>query len=264
MDQIAAPATATLTVKKRNGQLVPFFEIRIQRAIESAWKDQLALPLEVALPADAQTAADDVARHVVEWCRGQSAASPVLFIEDIQDGVIAQLRAAGHAAIAERYAAYRRLQELKRFDTDRLTIRKRDGRTVSFKPEKIAIAIGKAFAAQAPGQPLAPSMQAAVLDLADHVVAILKDGTPEARTVHIEDIQDLVERVLMEHGHHDVARGYILYREERHRLRGQPQPEPPTAEAAERITIRRGDGATERLDLERLKLSLAEVGSDSI
>ena len=259
MNSLTTPATATLTVKKRNGQLVPFFEIRIQRAIESAWKAHLGAPQEASLDAAAQSAADAVTRHVVEWCRARALDEPILFIEDIQDAVIAQLRAAGHPEIAEGYAAYRRQQELKRLETDRLTIEKRDGRVVSFKPEKIAIAIGKAFAAEAAGQPLTPSAQATVLDLADRVVALLRDDASDVRTVHIEDIQDLVERVLMEQGHHEVARRYIVYRQERHRLRSQPPPSPLPADLAERVLVRHRDGTTERLDLERLKLSIAEV-----
>ena len=38
---------------------------------------------------------------------------------------------------------------------------------------------------------------------------------PAGGTFHIEDIQDQVELALMRSGEHDVARAYVLYREER-------------------------------------------------
>lgn len=42
---------------------------------------------------------------------------------------------------------------------------------------------------------------------------------PDLGTVHIEDIQDQVELVLMRAGEHKVARAYVLYREERRKAR---------------------------------------------
>ena len=42
---------------------------------------------------------------------------------------------------------------------------------------------------------------------------------PSGGIVHIEDIQDQVELCLMRNGEHRVARDYVLYREERKRMR---------------------------------------------
>ena len=44
---------------------------------------------------------------------------------------------------------------------------------------------------------------------------------PQGGTFHIEDIQDQVELALMRSGEHDVARSYVLYREERTRARAR-------------------------------------------
>ena len=44
---------------------------------------------------------------------------------------------------------------------------------------------------------------------------------PQGGTFHIEDIQDQVELALMRSGEHDVARAYVLYREERAKVRAQ-------------------------------------------
>jgi len=280
-----AVTPATLIVKKRNGQHVPFFDLRILRAIEHAWKAHLHIPHESALDPMVQAQAHAVADHVVGWCREQAVRSPVVFIEEIQDAVIHHLRALGHTAIAEGYAAYRQQHELTRFDTERLTIRKRDGRAVSFKPEKIALAIEQAFAAGeregAPGAersagtalwpasgaaslsgshgvPLSVTQQEAVLRVADRVVEHLRADEPLVRTIPIEDIQDLVEHTLMEQGHHEVAKRYIVYRRDRERLREQAplqtaQTSPPA------WTIRAADGTAGPLEAERLKRSIAEV-----
>ncbi len=66
--------------------------------------------------------------------------------------------------------------------------------------------------------------------LTEQVVGALMRRQPGGGTFHIEDIQDQVELALMRSGEHDVARAYVLYREERARLRAQqkarPRPRP--------------------------------------
>ena len=66
---------------------------------------------------------------------------------------------------------------------------------------------------------------------------------PAGGTFHIEDIQDQVELALMRSGEHDVARAYVLYREER--ARAARQAEGSAAEAkpqrAQRHRERRRD-----------------------
>lgn len=64
MERLAPPVTA-LTVKKRNGPQVPFFELRIFQAIESAFKEHLGIPQEAGLPPDGKAKMESVANHVV-------------------------------------------------------------------------------------------------------------------------------------------------------------------------------------------------------
>ncbi|MCF6460184.1 anaerobic ribonucleoside triphosphate reductase [Clostridium sp. Cult3] len=91
-------------------------------------------------------------------------------------------------------------------------IRKRDGREVPFNIEKIANAIFKA--AQAAGG----HDYDTALRLAEEVALLLnekyKDQIPD-----VEDIQDMVEKILIENGHAKTAKEYILYRAERTRIR---------------------------------------------
>lgn len=92
------------------------------------------------------------------------------------------------------------------------TITKRDGRTVHFDINKIASAIEKAFAAT-----IGKKDYAACLALAQEVSDIFEENHIDAPTV--EQIQDTVERVLINHGHVRTAKAYILYRAERTRVR---------------------------------------------
>jgi anaerobic ribonucleoside-triphosphate reductase len=88
-------------------------------------------------------------------------------------------------------------------------IRKRDGRIVPFDSSRIARAIYKASSAVgSPNRALANK-------LAEEVIAKLSpDSLPT-----VEGVQDLVEQVLIEHGQASTAKAYILYREQRHKLR---------------------------------------------
>ncbi len=87
-------------------------------------------------------------------------------------------------------------------------IRKRDGRVVQFVPEKITHAIYRAAVACG-GSDFARAEQLCnqVLDLLSHLAA---DRVPE-----VEQVQDLVEKVLIENGHARTAKAFILYREKR-------------------------------------------------
>ena len=91
------------------------------------------------------------------------------------------------------------------------TIIKRDGRTVEFDLEKIAQAIFSA--AQAMGGDNYDQAHA----LAQQVEELLESSGIESPTV--EQVQDTVEKVLIENGHSQTAKSYILYRAERTRIR---------------------------------------------
>jgi ribonucleoside-diphosphate reductase alpha chain len=91
-------------------------------------------------------------------------------------------------------------------------IRKRDGKTVKFDKQRIVEAIHKAIEA------VKGKDGEAADKLADRVVKVLEkkyhDEIPS-----VEDVQDIVEAVLITDSESDVAKAYILYREERKRIR---------------------------------------------
>lgn len=90
---------------------------------------------------------------------------------------------------------------------------KRTGAIVPFNQERIANAIYRAAVA------VGGRDKEKAKELSDKVVALLNEKFPEGSTPHIEDIQDIVEKVLIENGHAKVAKEYILYRDERKRAR---------------------------------------------
>lgn len=91
-------------------------------------------------------------------------------------------------------------------------IRKRDGREAPFNIEKIANAIFKAAAASG-GRDYDTATE-----LAEQVVHHLS-ASRSTQVPTVEEIQDAVEKVLIETGHAKTAKNYILYRAERTRVR---------------------------------------------
>ena len=99
---------------------------------------------------------------------------------------------------------------------------RRNGAVVGFEPGKISVAMTKAFLAVNGAQGAASArIRELVAGLTDTVVAAVLRRQPQGGTFHIEDIQDQVELALMRSGEHDVARAYVLYREERSKARAQ-------------------------------------------
>ncbi len=92
------------------------------------------------------------------------------------------------------------------------TVQKRDGRQVPFDKRKIAEAIFKAArAVNGEDRLLAEELSEAV--------TLFLQKKYAGQSPNIEDIQDIVEKVLMETGHAKTAKVYILYRNERTRQR---------------------------------------------
>jgi uridine kinase len=94
-------------------------------------------------------------------------------------------------------------------------VKKRDGRVVPFTQERITNAIYRAAVA------VGGRDRVTARNLSDQVVAMV-DATFQADKIpSVEDIQDIVEKILIENGHAKVAKAYILYRDERNRSRLQ-------------------------------------------
>ena len=101
---------------------------------------------------------------------------------------------------------------------------RRNGAVVPFEPNKIAVAVMKAFLAVHGTQGAASASVREIVDeLTQSVVRALVRSRPGGGTFHIEDVQDAVELGLMRGSHHEVARAYVLYRERRTQERAAKQ-----------------------------------------
>jgi len=92
-------------------------------------------------------------------------------------------------------------------------VEKRDGQLVDFSIDKIRMAVAKAF--EASGKLYHPS----VIDMI--AIRITSDFEPKVMNgvISVEKIQDSAEKVLSESGYADVAKAYILYRNQRQKIR---------------------------------------------
>ena len=92
-------------------------------------------------------------------------------------------------------------------------VKKRDGKIAEFNLQKISIAITKAFEAKEI-ETHSDIIDMLALKVTADFSTKIKDGF-----VRVEDIQDSVESVLIQAGYGEVAKGYILYRKQRERIR---------------------------------------------
>jgi ribonucleoside-diphosphate reductase alpha chain len=139
------------------------------------------------------------------------------------------------------------------------TVVRRDGGTTAFDRTRISVAIRKAFLA-VEGERTGDSRR--VRDLVDEltgqVCAALDGRSAHRGSVHVEDIQDQVELALMRAGEHQVARAYVLYREERARARTPADPAELDV-PVRTIGVRGPDGTVAPLDVDRLRTVVAEA-----
>lgn len=92
-------------------------------------------------------------------------------------------------------------------------VRKRDGRILPFDDVKITDAIFNAAKA------VGGTNKEIAKNITDSVIGILEIVFKNDRIPTVENVQDLVEKILIESGHAKVAKAYILYREQHRKIR---------------------------------------------
>lgn len=131
-----------------------------------------------------------------------------------------------------------------------LKVIRRNGTLTPFDANKIAIAMTKAFlAVEGDTASSSTRIHETVSKLVARINEVFLRRMPSGGTIHIEDIQDQVELSLMRSGEHKIARAYVLYREERRKVREQQQ-EAEKAQPQLHVTL--NDGKVVPLDLNRL------------
>ena len=98
-----------------------------------------------------------------------------------------------------------------------LVIIKRDGRKVDFDPSKIYHAVDQAMTAIGLRKVSAASNEESINTFADQVTHLVTDKIEhlQVASISVEQIQDLVEETLIEQNRSDIAKHYIVYRQQR-------------------------------------------------
>lgn len=130
---------------------------------------------------------------------------------------------------------------------------RRNGTVTPFDANKIAVAMTKAFLA-VEGDTAAGSTR--IHEKVTHLTKKIDDTfirrLQSGGTIHIEEIQDQVELELMRNGEYKVAKAYVLYREERRRIREQEQKEAESKKAQNTLHVTLDDGSVAALDMDKL------------
>ena len=143
-----------------------------------------------------------------------------------------------------------------------LRVIKRNGTVVPYDHDKIQVALTKAFLAVEGGTAAASSrIRELVALLTQQVTGTFQRRLPSGGTMHIEDVQDQVELALMRSGEHKVARDYVLYREERARVRAANAAQASADEATPETSIHviAPDGSRMPLPLTRIRALVVEA-----
>lgn len=125
--------------------------------------------------------------------------------------------------------------------------RKRNGSLVPFQKDKISAAMKGAFTE------VKGSVDPLLLDtLTEKVLLYLDEMYGDEEVTSVENIQNTVERVLMEYGHFDVAKAYIIYRFQHEEQRVKQKEEVVKKIDEEGLTITKRNGTVTQFSSEKL------------
>lgn len=143
--------------------------------------------------------------------------------EELHDLVENSLLEEGETLAAKGYLLFRTQKHRRSVTEKRLQVIRRNGKRFSWNPEKIHAAIYKAFVSEFLEQKREPNEQEKS-EANAHATRVsqkvLYDITSSGReVVHIEEIQDAIEKTLNDLNYHIIAKRYNTYRQERAVLR---------------------------------------------
>ncbi|NGX59428.1 MAG: Ribonucleoside-diphosphate reductase 1 subunit alpha [Chlamydiae bacterium] len=138
-------------------------------------------------------------------------------------------------------------------ELNHFTIVKRNGNLVPFRMKRIYHAIEAAFrdTKQLPkNDPLPEDIVQTIETTTDAILQKLEEFAKAGICLTVEGIQDVVEVTLMDQGHHDVARDYIIYRDQHKQLR---------EDSPQNLRVLRKDGSKARFNPMKIASTLEEA-----
>ena len=152
------------------------------------------------------------------------------------------------------------LGDLQTRSPDQLRVIRRNGTMTPYDASKIEVAMTKAFLAVEGGNAAASDrIHEMVRTMTTDISDAFNRRLPVDGTLHIEDIQDQVELALMRSGNQQVARSYVLYREERRQMRNK---ELTAASDAPKINVTLPNGDRAPLNIKRMTTTILEACQD--
>ncbi|MBI5273864.1 MAG: ribonucleoside-diphosphate reductase subunit alpha [Chlamydiales bacterium] len=208
-------AEQTLTVVKRNGQIVPFHRERIMKAIELAFRDIRVDDNDVSLPQELIETIHDLTLKVTKQVLSLGQRGVSITVEGIQDIVEITLMKNGHHDVARGYIIYRDKHKAARESAiSQLKIYRHDGTTqVRFNPMKISSSLERVFRSSHNllDEYTPIELVQTVNQLTEKVVQSALEYSKKEE-LHIHHVQDIIEQSLMKDGLFTEAKEYILYR----------------------------------------------------
>lgn len=134
-----------------------------------------------------------------------------------------------------------------------MEIKKRSGEVVPFDQSKIKLAISKSYVDvnYKANEELTDAIANAV---AAEIAAVFANRIPG-----VEDVQNIVERKLMESNLFDVAKAYIIYRYEHTKVREEKKAEVLEKIDKSEIMVRKRNGTTEPFSIQKVQISLEKI-----
>ncbi len=137
-------------------------------------------------------------------------------------------------------------------------IKKRNGSVVDFDSTKITHAMRKAFLAMN-----VPITDSQLSDMTSIVIRDIEATFPES-VPSVEHVQDKVELVIMQHGYHQVAKHYIVYRYEHTKIREEKQQEVIEQIEESKLKITTSSGALEAYSEAPLRKTLQKFVDEGL
>ncbi|MBM3200928.1 MAG: ribonucleoside-diphosphate reductase subunit alpha [Chlamydiae bacterium] len=206
--------TDLLTVVKRNGRIVPFNRERIEKAIESAFRDTKKVARPLALPEAMSQTIERLTDSVIIQAKTLGEKGVTLTVEGIQDLVEVTLMKNGLHDVARDYIIYRDQHKAKRDQSpENIKIYRHDRSTlVRFNPMKIGFSIARAFrlARTIESEILPEDILAAVNALTQSVVDRAIEKHNLEGSLHLSCIETIIEEELMGGRFFMEAKAFIL------------------------------------------------------
>ena len=205
-------------VVKRNGMLVPFARERIVRAIELAFRDTKKIHADGPLSLEVRQVVEHVTYLVIQELAKQASQGSALTVEGIQDLVEIKLMESGHLDVARDYIIYRNEHKaLREGAPQHFRIVRRVGEPpVRFNPIKIAGDLERIF--RQAGH-IEGALPGEVIDMVNGLTQLVVQAAMEWATAGNQLstgwVQDEIERQLMQAGQFEIAKGYIVARQQK-------------------------------------------------